>query len=1122
MNYLSSIFGESSVEDPSGNNTAGAEQNGGSQEQDEASVLRAKRLKKLEVSQHAQKAERPESGKGGEGAAPLMQVPVAKVEKKVSPPPAPQAKAPSPPSVLSPSHEKPVRKKAKKTRDDNDILSSVFQVTIDGSQRNKPSFVFLEDLSETLNEQASEAKLTGEHIDAILYARLSFTPCTVSPIKYLAECYARAIEEGRHGTSNAALLESSKTYIVNFMGTVFENPEIFPSTNAGQFSHVTDSLFGTRSFNASFELLSKVLENFSGEEDIKVGIFNDLFQDAMKELGKHSGSPGNAGTMSFLNSFSTPQTATILHPFSATLDRLKHLIRLPYAVETVWKLDLFSLRVNEKLMNGQQMEFRTLLGNILRIGTCGGMPLFGNSGGGRVEAAVAKQYFQNPRRRTFQDIQSSMSMLRNQVQVVVAAAQDFIKRMLIAKKAPDAKEAVQRWISEALKLSKGRSKERPNPLTEVHDSFAINMSNVLFRLSEPFTKMKLGVGWTKMKLIDVQYCSSPEMLALYGDQDGNPVVTVGGNNGGGDENKEKSGQGDSEKSESFNFVTRCFFFAAQSQHLGLVVAARNANLFERHLNHIHGTGNMIMFDNMLSLKFARDVQICDPSFLLQSLDFVTFTARFLYHIFVSGESATGAVGGGLKMDKFPPSDPCSSAQRVPVHLVEDIADVLLFIAKVDPGTVTADTNKLNIILSFISVVLKVGEKYFPSPHLRAKFGDLLLFTFVPAAHRGMYKGNTGNPTGNDSFNTAGTASLLSSNPLALDALAPALLALYGDVEQTGFYDKTDHRLKISYVLKYLWTFPGHKSSIRKAATQNLDGNSDGSAFSFVSFANGIMNQSNSLISDSLGKLQSIKKVQEEMSNTAAWMAKPEDERKHEEEKMKEEENHVRSSLMMANETLDMLAYLTAEIQSPFLVPELLKRLASTLNSVLVKLAGRGGLQLKVANPAKYHFKPKEMIVQIVKVYLNMGKKTEFLEEVAVEFAEDFYEEGIFDKAGSILRRLSLLNPADLERWSKFTEQVVQAVLVARETDQFMDDAPNEFLDPLLCDVMRNPVQLPSGNIMDLTSIKQHLLNDEHDPFTREKLTLDDVKPVPALKEKIDKWIASERAKAKLGKRVGSG
>ena len=86
MNYLSSIFGESSVEDPSDNNTAGAEQNGGSQEQDEASVLRAKRLKKLEVSQHAQKAERPESGKGGEGAAPLMQVPVAKVEKKVSPP----------------------------------------------------------------------------------------------------------------------------------------------------------------------------------------------------------------------------------------------------------------------------------------------------------------------------------------------------------------------------------------------------------------------------------------------------------------------------------------------------------------------------------------------------------------------------------------------------------------------------------------------------------------------------------------------------------------------------------------------------------------------------------------------------------------------------------------------------------------------------------------------------------------------------------------------------------------------------------------------------------------------------------------------------------------------------
>jgi hypothetical protein len=43
----------------------------------------------------------------------------------------------------------------------------------------------------------------------------------------------------------------------------------------------------------------------------------------------------------------------------------------------------------------------------------------------------------------------------------------------------------------------------------------------------------------------------------------------------------------------------------------------------------------------------------------------------------------------------------------------------------------------------------------------------------------------------------------------------------------------------------------------------------------------------------------------------------------------------------------------------------------------------------------------------------------------------------------------------------------------------MADAPDEFLDPLLSTLMRDPVRLPtSGNIVDRSTIAQHLLNDE--------------------------------------------
>ena len=51
--------------------------------------------------------------------------------------------------------------------------------------------------------------------------------------------------------------------------------------------------------------------------------------------------------------------------------------------------------------------------------------------------------------------------------------------------------------------------------------------------------------------------------------------------------------------------------------------------------------------------------------------------------------------------------------------------------------------------------------------------------------------------------------------------------------------------------------------------------------------------------------------------------------------------------------------------------------------------------------------------------------------------------------------------------------------LSQDLDALMADAPDEFLDPLLSTLMRDPVRLPtSGNIVDRSTIAQHLLNDE--------------------------------------------
>lgn len=64
------------------------------------------------------------------------------------------------------------------------------------------------------------------------------------------------------------------------------------------------------------------------------------------------------------------------------------------------------------------------------------------------------------------------------------------------------------------------------------------------------------------------------------------------------------------------------------------------------------------------------------------------------------------------------------------------------------------------------------------------------------------------------------------------------------------------------------------------------------------------------------------------------------------------------------------------------------------------------------------------------------------------------------------------------------------------------DIPEEFLDPIMQTIMKDPVSLPSGNVIDRLTITKHLLTDSTDPFTRNPLTLDMLEPCVDLKNKI--------------------
>ena len=105
----------------------------------------------------------------------------------------------------------------------------------------------------------------------------------------------------------------------------------------------------------------------------------------------------------------------------------------------------------------------------------------------------------------------------------------------------------------------------------------------------------------------------------------------------------------------------------------------------------------------------------------------------------------------------------------------------------------------------------------------------------------------------------------------------------------------------------------------------------------------------------------------------------------------------------------------------------------------------------------------------------------------------------------------------------FIARVGEALARAEEDDALLDDVPEDFADPILCTLMRDPVRAgtgPGARVYDRASITQQLLNNPVDPFTRAPLKASDLVPDDELRARIEAWVAGKRAGAGAGAGAG--
>lgn len=108
--------------------------------------------------------------------------------------------------------------------------------------------------------------------------------------------------------------------------------------------------------------------------------------------------------------------------------------------------------------------------------------------------------------------------------------------------------------------------------------------------------------------------------------------------------------------------------------------------------------------------------------------------------------------------------------------------------------------------------------------------------------------------------------------------------------------------------------------------------------------------------------------------------------------------------------------------------------------------------------------------------------------------------------------MALLPEAEADELESLGERVALAAQAGETADAEMGEVPDEFTDPITYALMEDPVALPSGLSVERASIMRHLLSNSTDPFSRQPLTVEDLKPDDDLRARIQAWKAEQRGK----------
>ncbi|KRY50388.1 Ubiquitin conjugation factor E4 B, partial [Trichinella britovi] len=590
------------------------------------------------------------------------------------------------------------------------------------------------------------------------------------------------------------------------------------------------------------------------------------------------------------------------------------------------------------------------------------------------------------------------------------------------------------------------------------------------------------------------------------------------------------------------FTTECFFLTVYIQHLSVVRGLRmhkrrlrNCQEAQRLLAQVRAKRDNVpntsssssseeaenytkyivseietIVQGLCTAYMLSEATFFDPNLLRSVLTFVNVQLSFIIKIL----SLNGM--NGLTPVKVP-----ELFKTLPEFFVEDVMDLLIFILSETPELIVHCSCD-SLAHGLLTLVCNADQ--FKNPYLVAKVVEVIFYTcpqLRPAAN---------------SLHMA-----ILNHPLAPANFFRSLVKFYSGIPSNlisnNFKKKfMNEKEKIFFQMWNRWDrvrnfltnlqfdFTSRRCSSRcgKMPNTSLSLLTFASEMpfeadsNFIRFVNMLINDTTFLLDESLEGLKRLNEAQRIMDDVTQWNMLQEvrvtsEERERVLSQMQQDERVVRSSLQLAHVIVDMFDFMTEDIKEPFLSAELGDRLAAMLNFNLAQLCGPKCRHLRVKNPQRFNWDPRALLDQLTQIYLHLDN-----DKFAAAIANDerSYSKQLFEDVVGRIVRHKIKAVSQVEQFKLLAERVEQIWEMKREQEVILCDIPEEFTDPLMGTIMRNPVLLPSGNITDVSSIRRHLLNKPTDPFTRQQLDESMLIPATELKNKIDAWIAEKLKESK--------